>query len=517
MKRTIRRSLAILAFLAITTGSFAQAGALDPTFATAGIGSYAPQMLYIEQQHIIALADNSILVCGQYVQNTTYGGFITHILEDGSVDTSFGESNGYTYMNTAYFSTMALAPDQSIYLAGYGAPVNSGISITHVSASGIPDPDFGTNGVVTNAIAISFREVPDMVIQPDGKIVLVGSGDLYVAYDHYDFFFLRYLPDGSLDTSFNGTGMVTMPSTSTTDNLQAVALLDDGSILGAGYRRTVDGVGHCLLIKLNADGTPYPSFGTGGILLPSFTYASETVFGMTVKDGFIYTVGDAAYGNAPHAYIAKFNADGTFDTTFGTNGSTLTDVSDALVRPAAQSDGKIVVCGGWYGASGNDFPRTLTVRYGTDGLLDPTFGVAGKKITNVGLFSDQLTTIAIQPDGKIVTAGFRDDTQDVPFLIAMRYLGDGSVGLVEDEDPTGRSTVFPNPVTGTSTTLQLRDGNGAEVWTSDLEGRMVGKAVHVPRGATSVQMNVKDLVAGMYLVNVLSAGNTRTLKMQVTK
>jgi hypothetical protein len=72
-------------------------------------------------------------------------------------------------------------------------------------------------------------------------------------------------------------------------------------------------------------------------------------------------------------------------------------------------------------------------------------------------------------------------------------------------------------VNGTKTTLNLRNGNGAEVWTSDLQGRTIGSTINVPKGVTSVSLDANGLAAGTYLVNVLSQGNITTLKMQVAK
>jgi hypothetical protein len=72
-------------------------------------------------------------------------------------------------------------------------------------------------------------------------------------------------------------------------------------------------------------------------------------------------------------------------------------------------------------------------------------------------------------------------------------------------------------VNGTKTTLNLRNGNGAEVWTSDLQGRTIGKSIKIPKGITSLALEVKDMAAGIYLVNVLIQGKITTLKMQVAE
>ena len=185
--------------------------------------------------------------------------------------------------------------------------------------------------------------------------------------------------------------------------------------------------------------------------------------------------------------------------------------NDFLWDLAVQPDGKLVAC-----SEAGDGGLLLTVRYGSDGALDPTFGTAGKTITDPGRSYAELFSVTIQPDGKIVASGHTDTDDGLP-LVVLRYLGDGSVGINYNEDPSGHIALYPKPVNGAATTLELRDGIGAEVWTADLQGRMIGQTVQVPRGATSLNLDVKDLAAGIYLVNVLSQGITATLKIQVAK
>jgi|JI6StandDraft_1071083.scaffolds.fasta_scaffold02918_1 uncharacterized delta-60 repeat protein len=509
---------AILAFSFFTSRAFAQIGALDPDFATAGIGTYLLGIPYPgEDFEILALADNSMLVCGYYYfsEDTTYIGFVTHILESGDVDPTFGESNGTTFFNGGEIRTLALAADQSIYLAGSVADPPHTL-LAHLSASGIPDADFGTNGVVITAIPSGPARCNDIVIQPDGKILL--GGYIYEESPPYDSqsLFMRLLPDGTLDTSFNSTGIVTVPG-NPSEYLQALALLDDGSIMGVGEYNNNATASNSLLLKLSPDGTLDTSFGIGGSLDYDIDNGSSEASEIIILDGSIYTVGFTSHPGSAHAYIAKFNTDGSFDSAFGTNGSTLCDFGvaggvDAFYDIVAQPDGKMLACG--YAGYGS----CVTARFGTNGALDPTFGDEGKTITDITVpHYAALSGIALQPDGKIVAVGVAYILPDYASVIVLRYLGNGSVDIVGNETPTDHVGLYPNPISGNATTLELRDAQSAEVWTSDLQGRTIGSTINVPNGVTSVSLDANGLAAGTYLVNVLSQGNITTLKMQVAK
>ncbi len=524
---SFRTAAVLLVLSAATTGAFAQAGSLDPAFATAGIGIYLPDSQNDYGQDIITLPDNSMLICG-YGSND---GFVTHILEDGTVDTSFGESNGHILEDgtvdtsfgesngTTFFGSlvvaMALAPDQSIYLAG---PTGDGdkILLVHLSALGIPDAGFGSDGEVITTVSTGYIQGLDMVIQPDGKIVMGGGADFLGTASNWDPFFVRFLTDGSLDTSFNGIGIVTIETSATIEYMEGVALMDDGSIIGAGYSDNGSDE-HLILIKLDPDGIPDASFDTAGIISYSLGDTDPEPYAMIVKEDAMYVVGYLWQDDInADAFLAKFNADGTLDTSFGTNGMTISDFgnSDYLFGLVAQSDGRIVACGGT-AASGYEY-SALTLRYNTSGLLDPTFGDGGKVITNVGIDSDDvLECIAVQPDGKIVVSGAKYDDQGYGSMMVLRYLGDGTIGIADNESSGGQFSVYPNPVSGTSTTLQLLDGNGAEVWVTDLQGRMVGSRINVPKGMTTLSLPTSGLANGNYLINVLSQGTITSLKMQV--
>src|ERR1051325_6151623 len=184
---------------------------------------------------------------------------------------------------------------------------------------------------------------------------------------------------GDLDTTF-GTGgrvFVDFPLESTAN---AVALQPDGKIIVAGdegkdVRFNYDETTNFALARHNADGSLDTSFGTGGKVRTGFGFHSGAMGLVIQADQKLVAAGyisDSAGSNA--VALVRYNTDGSLDTSFGTGGvvrsSTVGDVAYAI---ALQADQKIVVAGR---------PQAVVARYNTDGSLDTTFGSGGRAIRN---------------------------------------------------------------------------------------------------------------------------------------
>src|SRR5207253_888966 len=153
-----------------------------------------------------------------------------------------------------------------------------------------------------------------------------------------------------------------------------------------------------------ADGDLDPTFGNGGKVITDISGVDNLNDIALQPDGKIVAAGayHLSNGNA-HIAHARYNSDGSLDTTFGTNGKVLTTIStfgDAAYAVVVQPDGKIVVTGTVVLPSGGDW-AFLTVRYNPNGTLDSGFGMNGAVITNIGNVDDRAEAIALQPDGKI--------------------------------------------------------------------------------------------------------------------
>lgn len=173
-----------------------------------------------------------------------------------------------------------------------------------------------------------------------------------------------------------------------------------------------------------------PGFGNGGKVVTDFTGSSDVGFALVIQpDGKIVVGGSAANTatNGTDYGLARYHADGTLDTSFGSGGRVLTDVGgqgDFISAMALQADGKIVAAG--FSFTENIFDFSI-VRYHPNGTPDLSFGNGGKVITDFQNNDDEAFGVVIQPDGKIVLAGFTADSNfDLDFALA-RYHADGSL------------------------------------------------------------------------------------------
>jgi uncharacterized delta-60 repeat protein len=198
---------------------------------------------------------------------------------------------------------------------------------------------------------------------------------------------------GALDPTF-GTGGEVTTDFGGSDSAEAVGIQSDGKIVTAGSTFS-GGLQHFVLARYNADGNLDSSFGSGGKVTTDFGGFDAASALVIQPDGRIVAAGR---GSGDFA-LARYNADGSLDPTFGSGGKVTTDFggSDDAFGVALQADGKIVAAG----QGGSDFGLA---RYNADGSLDPTFGSGSRVTTDLGGFEDAIA-VALQNDGKIVITG----------------------------------------------------------------------------------------------------------------
>ncbi len=237
---------------------------------------------------------------------------------------------------------------------------------------------------------------------------------------------------GTFDESFGLHGKTLLGFEGFSSRSYDVAVQADSKILlgGAIYK---DPTGQAALVRLLPDGTPDSTFGTHGKVV---TFMGNGVYVFTAEvlvqpDGRIILVGVVSAAASNKLFMLRFNPDGTPDNTFGTNGKMVTTNADGSIANVAhavlQPDGKIVVSGSIdNGASGQD---VIVLRVLASGKLDNTFDLDGKAVTNLGSVNDVGRALALQPDGRIVVAGWKDVEQfsSKSDLVLLRYLPDGSL------------------------------------------------------------------------------------------
>lgn len=284
------------------------------------------------------------------------------------------------------------------------------------------DSTFGINGFITRSAGYDLEDARSVAIQPNGKIVMFGSIDLGSTWA---FLAERYNADGSPDTTFDGDGIAitTMPSYSTWGN--DVAIQPNGKIVGCGYVDPKVG-----LVRYDANGALDTTFGSDGRVMTGLAYSDDCSLAI-LPNGQILVAAQLS-GNFA---VQRYNSNGSVDTSFGTGGTALANFGggDESTAITLQPDGKIVLAG-----TSND--RFAVARFNSNGSLDTSFGSTGKKVANFSGGVD-VADLAVQPDGKIVVIGTSNYDVSLPnSLIAMlRYNPDGSLDTTFDGD--GRMTI----------------------------------------------------------------------------
>lgn len=293
-----------------------------------------------------------------------------------------------------------------------------------LAAPGDLDTSFGTTGIVTTTIPGStFAAFPDVVVQPDGKLVISFTAN--TASGGFDMILARYHPNGSLDTTFSGDGIVTSPfAISAFDQARALALQPDGKILAGGS------VGSSFaLVRFNTDGSLDTTFDGDGIVTTSI-FSSGTLSAISVQpDGKIVAGSDVLNSvNEDFFAVVRYNANGSLDTSFGNSGVTTANfgVVDFFGDLTIQPDGKIIAVGLGNASSSN---TTLAmIRLNPNGTFDNSFDGDGIVATPfVKLY--ELHSVDLQADGRIVVGG-----QQNGVFTVFRYTTNGSLDNTFDGD-----------------------------------------------------------------------------------
>jgi uncharacterized delta-60 repeat protein len=260
------------------------------------------------------------------------------------------------------------------------------------------DTTFGSGGKQTLNLGGTDRAT-HVVVMPDGRLVVVGSTDATDA-GHNDFAIARFTASGAPDTSFNSTGHVTLGTHGVDDVGGGVVVQADGRIVVSGFGGTSQDF---ITRRLNANGTVDGTFA-GGTGTSDIDFGGADVMTAMVaqSDGKLVLVGSTPGAGGAHNFaIARLNADGTVDGTFGVGGKLTVSFGgdDAANAVAIQPDGRIVVAG--QGGPGQDM---AVVRLTSTGALDSSFGSGGRAFVDFG-GTEAANGVALQPDGRVVLAG----------------------------------------------------------------------------------------------------------------
>jgi len=296
-----------------------------------------------------------------------------------------------------------------------------GLERRQLLSAGDLDTTFGNAGIVSTDFNGGLDTSQAIAQQGDGKIVSVGSTSTDNNFGG-DFAIARYNLNGSLDTTFGGTGKLTTDFGGR-DQAEAVLIQGDGKIIAGGWSDRGNFNKDFALARYNADGTLDNSFGNSGRVMTDFgSNGDDDIYHLLLQsDGKIIAVGRA---DAPSTglWMIRYNSDVSIDTTFGNNGKvTATNSSTSIgiaYCAALQSDGKIVV--GGEGASGGLITVGL-MRFNTSGSVDTSFGFLGA--VNDAQGTTQAQGLAIGGGGVIYVAATILGNPNVTKLFAYTSTG----------------------------------------------------------------------------------------------
>lgn len=443
----------------ICVAKFTPAGALDPVFGGDGIVTTDLGGNFDDLAYAIAMQpDGKIVVAGSTYDGTGNKMCILRYRADGSLDPAFS-SDGKLIIDFGGPDDAArgiiIMGDGAIYVGGYrmeevtATMYRRNFAAVRVTTTGEFDAAFGGDGKVATLFSEDRHASGfSMGVQPDGKVIMAGYS--YVGTSaNYQYALVRYNTDGSLDNTFDGDGMVLVPTGTALGEANAIQIQVDNKIVIAGKE--------------------WVGFDTDFSLI-------------------------------------RFNENGTLDNTFGTGGITQitygTGEEEAFTGLAMEWDGGIVATG--YKGNGTD-RETVIMRFLANGTLDPAFGTGGKVNSNFSAEADQGYAVIVQPDGKFLVAGYADGGPDND-LAVMRYLSDPGSSI--DAFEIQPLSVSPNPCESyvncdipASGNLMILDLSGKVVQSTTVQsGQITIDLIDMPVGIYTLKL---ESASAIYIQQVV--------------
>ncbi|MEK6274902.1 MAG: PASTA domain-containing protein [Actinomycetota bacterium] len=341
------------------------------------------------------------------------------------------------------------------------------------AAAGDLDLTFAGDGtVVTDFEGGGYDVVWGVAVQRDLKILVAGETS---TASSDSFAIVRYNANGALDPTFDGDGKVRTEFTASSfEQSDGLALQGDGKIVVAGYVR-IPGSGtfaDFALARYNPDGSLDTSFDGDGKVMTDFSSGGDLAFSVALQsDGKIVAVGISQQGVGPASLdvgVARYNPNGSLDPSFDGDGRAVTPIAagseDQALDVAVQADGKLLVAGSAYGA-GNAYNGVL-VRYAADGSLDTSFDGDGKVVLpSIG------SRLALQSDGRIIITSS-------PGFSVTRFNSNGSI-----DTSFGQGGSALAPVTGSASAPAIQPDGKIVVAGSGAAGHNFAVARFQPGGS----------------------------------
>lgn len=433
--------LLILGFTGAGQPATAADGDLDPTFGSGGSVTTDLQRSTDIAYAVARQSDGKLVVAGTTYKNNDYTGedfALVRYNSDGALDRTFG-ANGKMKTDfpglAAVISSVVIQPDGKILVAGGAFPLFTFLGdfkLARYNPDGSLDTTFGSGGIVTTTFPGQGSYAFSLALQPDGKIIAAGTDFVNFSSEdssNTDFGLERYNPDGTPDTTFGNGGQVTTDFDGFNDDAFSVLIQPDGKIVAVGSAKNPTNFYDFAAARYLANGTIDTTFGNVGKVRTDFGDHNfdQARSAVLQPDGKIIAAGFAISqnGGVQNFALARYASNGVLDPTFSNDGITQIDFGSCCQSAYSvllQRDGKIVTVG--YPNSESSDADFLLARLRTNGALDNSFGIGGRVRASFGDLNDGANGALLQPDGKIVVAGFHPTPTNkfAEFEVA-RFLG----------------------------------------------------------------------------------------------
>lgn len=423
-------------------------------------------------------------------------------LADGRIDSGFA-SNGVA-LDTLYETgilahSVDIQTDGKIIVAGY-TWFDKHLYVSRSHEDGTRDDSFGWNGRVIINRNPELIVIEEVVAKEDGKILL--AGHIEDVNEELDFLLYQFQSNGDLDSTFGNNGIMQIDFGESDERMRDMIIQPDGKIVVCGRNAYFSGnqrLRDYVVARFHSNGSIDSGFGNNGVFITDY---ENSKFAWTIglqSDGKI--VVGAKEGTV--YVVLRFSTDGILDTTFGDSGRVALDIPSQLgggnCELLIQPNDKIVV------TSGSDLDPSLdfaTVRFLPDGDLDSTFGDMGIVTTDFDSAYDKSEYVVMQSTGKIIVGG----TSGLPHrqLALARYLSDTlQVGISPLEEAFDLS-VFPNPLKDKSILqFELDTPETLTMYIIDQWGRLVhsagGQKTYRP-GIHQLELDTSSWSSGIYFL-----------------
>lgn len=522
-------TLYIFLLLGWATLSFSQPGAPDPEFG-AGEGKVITTLFNGQHSVAYGIAvqpDGKIVVAGgSNAPGGNGSGFVLRYLPDGSFDPSFN-GNGIIILTgpngNCYGRDVKVQPDgKIIVLARITEPGRDSLAVYRFLDDGNPDHSFDVDGIATFDLGTRYQDCKTLALQQDGKILVGGyAGNENEMFDK--FFVARLNPNGKLDPTFHGDGFVLTSVGESWTNIAKLLVQPDHKIVAVGYA-VFDGEDHVALARYNSNGTLDLTFQGTGIVTASVSPTEDRGTDAVLQpDGKIVV---SAYANSPATGKSEFAAlrfspDGTLDPTFSGDGMLTIyqgDNYNAAYAVALQPDGKIILGGSVHSGLSAGSNMGL-VRLLPNGSPDLTFEGDGTAEFEASPSSESIYNMSVQSDGKIAVAGYVRIGSYNSIVVA-RFISGLTVSTDESVSTIKNLSLYPNPIVDEGVLeYNLEEELDIAIQLVDAQGRVV-KALapyeQKGQGPHHEKLAIPSGISpGTYYLNMLSAKGTNAIPVVV--